>query len=121
MNPHTILRRLTALVGAALAGLRVRQLIREARLGCSHVHDRDAAAGAVVAALGSLVLAHRLSETEALVRIYPDGAGGDRVSVVLTCGDAVSAVTHAIPFTCVESLTALAPAVRRLARAEATA
>ena len=47
MNPHTILRRLTTLVGAALAGLRVRQLIREARLGCSHVHDRDAAAGAV--------------------------------------------------------------------------
>ena len=44
MNPHTILRRLTALVGAALAGLRVRRLIREARLGCSHVHDRDAAA-----------------------------------------------------------------------------
>lgn len=31
MNPHTILRRLTALVGAALAGLRVHQLIREAR------------------------------------------------------------------------------------------
>ncbi|EFD50329.1 hypothetical protein HMPREF0569_1582 [Micrococcus luteus SK58] len=121
MNPHTILRRLTALVGAALAGLRVRRLIREARLGCRHVHDRDAAAGAVVAALGVLVLAHRLSETEALVRIFPDGAGGDRGSVILTRGDAVSAVTHAIPFSCVESLTALAPAVRRLARAEVAA
>ena len=49
MNPRTILRRLTAIVGAALAGLRVHRLIREARLGCSHVHDRDAAAAAVVA------------------------------------------------------------------------
>lgn len=121
MNPRTILRRLTALVGAALAGLRVSRLIREARLGCSHVHDRDAAAGAVVAALGALVLAYRLPETEALVRISPDGAGGDRVSVILTCGDAVSAVTHAVPFSCVESLSALAPAVRRLARAEVAA
>ena len=121
MNSYTILRRLTALVRAALAGLRVRRLIREARLGCRHVHDRDAAAGAVVAALGALVLAHRLAETEALVRIYPDGAGRDRVSVVLTCGDAVSAVTHAVPFTCAYSLSVLAPAVRRLARAEATA
>ena len=121
MNPRTILRRLTTLVSTALAGLRVRRLIREARLDCSHVHDRDVAALTVVAHLGALVLAHRLPETEALVRIFADGAGGDRVSVVLTCGDAVSAVTHATPFTCVESLTALAPAVRRLARAEATA